>query len=246
MDDTESASVPFLTKNENSNDYDYAQRTKLPSLRQYLPAVIRIFVYLLAGWGVFSLYRGTRWSQPTRDVYRPDTLPVGLNLCDCGSTVDEALSRDCVYDALSAAWLPPYCRDDELTAEFERAGPGADGAWTYYLDENATIPLTKAEIGALGETGGSFWASSEWHLAHCVFNWQKLVRMRDTGAVMETRYDSLMHAKHCSRLLLGPTRHYAFLIEVPVMMNSTDEPTRQTGITTKVLIHDTLNLSQTS
>ncbi|KAI1406923.1 hypothetical protein F5Y13DRAFT_207170 [Hypoxylon sp. FL1857] len=157
------------------------------------------------------------------DVYRPDTLPTGLSLCDCGRTIREALLRDCVYDTLSTAWLPPYCRDDELTAEFDEAGPGPQGEWGYFADEEGTIPLNRTEVAALGETDGSFWASHDWHVVHCLFYWQKYHRMRDTGVVMEERFDSLRHVKHCGRLIRNPTPDHFFLIEVPVMMNSSKD-----------------------
>ncbi len=52
-------------------------------------ARLALCFYLLAAWGIVSLYTGRRLA---RDVCRPDTLPPGLNLCDCGSTVQEAVS----------------------------------------------------------------------------------------------------------------------------------------------------------
>ncbi|OTA92519.1 hypothetical protein M434DRAFT_60995, partial [Hypoxylon sp. CO27-5] len=149
------------------------------------------------------------------DVYRPDTLPLGLNLCDCGRTISEALLRDCIYDTLSTAWLPPYCRDDELTAEFDQAGPGPQGTWEYFADKDGKTPLNRTQVAALGETDGSFWASRDWHIVHCLFYWQKYYRMRDTEIIMEKRFDSLRHVKHCGRLIRNPTPDHFFLIEVP-------------------------------
>jgi len=55
--------------------------------------------------------------------------PVQARSCNCGETVSEAISRGCKYDSLAAAWLPDWCRDDELLAEFETLGPNADGSW---------------------------------------------------------------------------------------------------------------------
>ncbi|OQE26035.1 hypothetical protein PENFLA_c007G08929 [Penicillium flavigenum] len=72
-----------------------------------------------------------------------------MNLCDCGRNVEEALSKHCVYDSLATAWLPPHCRDDELTAEFDQSGPSPDGSWPYYADANGTIPIEKAEVALL-------------------------------------------------------------------------------------------------
>lgn len=38
--------------------------------------------------------------------------------CSCGTSIAEALSKKCVFDPLVPGWVPPHCRDDELTEEF--------------------------------------------------------------------------------------------------------------------------------
>ena len=240
----ESFTVRFLSaddKGESCIHYhdDMAQPERKPQRRRH--TAWNITTYILAAWGLGSLCWYTIWAvfppQPPSiaDVYRPETLSPGLNRCDCGPTIEEALSRNCVYDSLSTSWLPPHCRDDELTAGFDRAGPGPEGQWSYFTHGNGTVPLTRAEIAALGETGGSFWCSRDWHIAHCVFYWQKYKRMRETGAVMEARFDSLKHVQHCSRLILAPSPDYFFLIEVPVRMNgSIDEHPMSTRISGKL------------
>jgi hypothetical protein len=201
----------------------------------------KITTWLFATWGfvslVFHIFLYISPPKPTTvaDVYRPETLSPGLNHCNCGNTVKEALSLNCAYDSLATSWLPPHCRDEELTAEFDVAGPGPHGQWNYFADENGTVSLTKTEISKLGEMGGSFWSSRDWHLAHCVFYWQKYKRMQQTGVVMEARFDSLKHVKHCSRLITKPAPGYFFLIEVPVWMNgSVDEHPRDTKISGKL------------
>ncbi|KAK1752309.1 hypothetical protein QBC47DRAFT_390245 [Echria macrotheca] len=218
----------------------------MPPRLRYLSLALQLVMRVLAFWGLVSLglqvSRGFLTSssppqtpfrsllshpndktQHKMDVYRPATLPAGLNLCDCGSTIREARVRECKYDALSTAWLPPYCRDDELTAEFEKAGPGPNGSWEYFADEEGKRPLSMEQVAALGEVGGSFWASRDWHIVHCLFYWQKYTRMRDTNIVMEERFDSLHHVKHCGRLIRNPTPDHFFLIEVPVTMNSSKD-----------------------
>ncbi|KAI8623074.1 hypothetical protein F5Y19DRAFT_459851 [Xylariaceae sp. FL1651] len=175
------------------------------------------------------------WRQ--NDVYRPETLRPGVNKCLCGHTKEEAISLGCAYDSLATAWLPQECRDDELTEKFDNAGPG--GRWNYYLDENGTIPITsKSAIADLGPAGGSFWASRDWHIAHCVFYWQKYKRMAQTGVIMEARYDTLHHVEHCGKLILNKPPDYFFLIEVPVRMNgSFDENPTSTRISGKLPGH---------
>ncbi|KAL2206786.1 S-adenosyl-L-methionine-dependent methyltransferase [Sarocladium strictum] len=158
------------------------------------------------------------------DVYRPKTLKSGVADCDCGSSIKEAWKLNCTYDALSAAWLPPWCRDHKLTSEFEHAGPGIDGAWSYFADENGKTELDENQVAELADSGGTFWVSREWHIAHCLFYWRKYIRMRDTGVIMEARYDEESHVKHCAGLIQNPTPDHFFLIEVPVRLNSTKIP----------------------
>jgi hypothetical protein len=167
-----------------------------------------------------QLYHLISPTPPVPDIYRPSTLPKNLNHCDCGPDIATALTRNCIYDSLATAWLPPHCRDDTLTAEFDRAGPGPNGAWPYYADANGTIPLSKLQLGLLGETNGTFWSLREWHVAHCTFYWLKYVRMRETAKVMEDRFDRVMHVRHCARLILKPRPEGLVLLEVDVVMNS--------------------------
>lgn len=181
----------------------------------------RVGLCALAVWGLLSaLVQAFHYFRPPIDVYRPSTFPSDYNLCDCGSTIAEARSKGCKYDSMATAWLPAYCRDDELTAEFERSGPGPNGSWPYYADANGTIPITLEQIGLLGEGERSFWAPRDWHLAHCMWYWEKYVRMRDTGAVMERRFDRAKHTRHCRHLALKKEVNHDLLIEVPVVMDS--------------------------
>ncbi|KAI1158666.1 hypothetical protein F5B18DRAFT_640225 [Nemania serpens] len=228
----DSLNTPFISLDDREGIY-IASRQRHAWHRQdfyqihYLATAQKTLVTLLACWGFLSLcLLPTHWlvfrGPPELDVYRPQTLPHGLNDCYCGVTIDEAKSLNCIYDALSTAWLPPYCRDDELTEDFDRAGPGANGSWEYFADSNGTVLLSLHEVGLLGETGGTFWVSRDWHIAHCLFYWQKYYRMRTTNVIMEKRFDSLHHIRHCTGLTRNPVPHGFFLIEVPVQMNSTE------------------------
>jgi hypothetical protein len=234
----ESDTSPFLSKvggldsfSESSEEYPTKEdiekaRTLAPRPhKRLLYATLRIFVILFAIWGFLLTLLAIAHAAfphwlPFRqgDVYRPDTLKPGLNHCLCGHTAEEALSLGCAYDSLATAWLPKECRDDELTEKFDHSGPR--GHWDYYLDENGTIPISsKSEIAALGPKGGSFWASRDWHIAHCAYYWQKYKRMGETGTIMEARFDTLHHVEHCGKLILKEKPNYFFLIEVPVRMN---------------------------
>ncbi|CAK43888.1 hypothetical protein M747DRAFT_356016 [Aspergillus niger ATCC 13496] len=172
---TESDRTPFLSREECavSSTGDKSDLFAKARKRHYQCSLSQAITYLLAVWGFISVcyntYRLISTSlsphTPSPDAaktqevdsnphdHHPEALPHELNVCDCGTTIQEALSLNCIYDSLSAAWLPPYCRDDELTAQFERAGPGPNGTWNFFYDENGTIPISKAEIATLGETG---------------------------------------------------------------------------------------------
>ncbi|KAK3392486.1 hypothetical protein B0T20DRAFT_56980 [Sordaria brevicollis] len=207
-----------------------------------------LILYLLALWGFFSLviqlaqlllpitpifpsyHTKTGTSGKTAntkdiDVYRPSTYPSpDYDLCSCGSSIREAQSLNCVYDTMAAAWLPPHCRDPELTSIFDHSGPGDGGSWHYYTDRNGSVRLNAQQISLLADNPKGknvFFATREWHMAHCLFYWQKLVRMRDTNAVMEKRFDGWAHAKHCYKLLMKrdpPPRD--MLLEVDVRLSS--------------------------
>ncbi|KAK4160683.1 hypothetical protein QBC43DRAFT_347153 [Cladorrhinum sp. PSN259] len=242
----DSQSTPFLAHQHRANSEETTDNdSELDSLslkprtdsndknQHTLSSLFHPIIYVFAIWGFISLSFGIiqtvfpdpsstpSGSSPTSlDVYRPSTLPQGLTSCLCGANPSEAISLGCIYDTLSSAWLPPYCRDPELTAEFERAGPGPDGEWTYYADPEGKATMTVEQVAALGGTENPhFYASRRYHIAHCLFYWQKYWRMRDTGVVMEEMYDSLRHAKHCGRLVLNPPPEVDVLIEVPVVMN---------------------------
>ncbi|PYH94051.1 hypothetical protein BO71DRAFT_441298 [Aspergillus ellipticus CBS 707.79] len=132
-----------------------------------------------------------------------------LSSCSCGNSLTEAMARSCRYDTLSATWLPPHCRDDELTAQFDASGPGVDGAWTYYADQRGYSTMSLAEIAQLPEndTQEYFYTTHHWHIMHCSFYWRKLHRMvhRVEGAAkrIEHRSDSESHIDHCEMIFLS-------------------------------------------
>ncbi|KAG9240415.1 hypothetical protein BJ878DRAFT_430339 [Calycina marina] len=80
--------------------------------------------------------------------------------CNCGESVAEAKTMGCKYDSIMAAWLPPYCRDDDLTAEFEHAGFGLNGEWDYFSDIDKTRKMTLEEVSMLADTGGVFFVTT--------------------------------------------------------------------------------------
>lgn len=126
--------------------------------------------------------------------------------CLCGSSTSEAETLGCKYDSLAACWLPTHCRDDELTAEFEHAGDGPNGEWTYWADSNATRGMTLEEVGLLAnlpKPQAMFYSTFGWHVAHCAFYWRKEFRMRAKGLMLENRYDRESHVEHCYPIFMA-------------------------------------------
>ncbi|KAI0159056.1 hypothetical protein BJ166DRAFT_529259 [Pestalotiopsis sp. NC0098] len=118
--------------------------------------------------------------------------------CYCGTTSTEAIALGCKYDSLAAAWLPDHCRDDELTAEFDRSGDGPNGTWLYFKDTHHTIPISVEEIQWLGDTPDErFHMDYSWHEVHCLFYWRKEHRFRLNGKTLDPRSDTEEHIKHC-------------------------------------------------
>ncbi|GAA87333.1 similar to An01g11330 [Aspergillus luchuensis] len=133
-----------------------------------------------------------------------NTHPPTPNTCHCGNSTTEALTLGCKFDSLAAAWLPPHCRDDELTAEFERAGPNPDGSWTYYADDYHTVPMAIEEVAALADNQSArVQMTRDWHVVHCLFYWRKMFRVRDLeGVIVEPSFDHEEHIKHCIGVVL--------------------------------------------
>ncbi|KAH0440863.1 hypothetical protein CcaCcLH18_02206 [Colletotrichum camelliae] len=141
--------------------------------------------------------------------------------CSCGSSLAEAKKLDCKYDSLSVSWLPPHCRDDELTAEFERAGPGPNGSWPYYKDNAANVSTNPGEISLLVDLPRDqayFYTTNGWHVAHCAFYWRKQYRLRDKGFMTERRYDKESHIEHCYDVFKSEDPKQAVKVAAPVWL----------------------------
>jgi hypothetical protein len=126
---------------------------------------------------------------------------MGKSLCNCGNSTTEALLLGCKFVPMAAAWLPRACRDDELSFEFDHAGPGPNNSWAYFADKPGTPELGLDEVALLADVPGAlYFTTREWHIVHCVYYWKKLHRSRSTGVVVEPRYDSEKHIDHCLSL----------------------------------------------
>ncbi|KAK5989601.1 hypothetical protein PT974_07855 [Cladobotryum mycophilum] len=197
------SSEPFIPKNDKDEFLDiktsdeedaefFIPRARPKSrLRIILSYMFKIIVIALAIYGLITV------AISTTVRIRKARVP----LCSCGSSIAEALTMGCKYDSLSTSWLPPHCRDDELTDLFEKSGPGPNGEWNYYASNmNASRIFTLEEMANLAEKPDSerqAWATIEWHDKHCFFTLLKQARgkskMQYTGFPSATA-----HAVHCA------------------------------------------------
>ena len=166
-------------------------------LRRRSAQMGQIITASFAVWGFLALiiWPGATEKQVLRHIGE----------CDCGDSIAEAIQMSCKWDSLASAWLPGRCRDDILTAEFERNGPA--GGWVYYTDQAGSETLNVTQVSMLAEsTDRVYWTTLEWHMLHCTFYWKKEWRKRYTGKQIELKFDNITHIQHCEEVLVDRSR----------------------------------------
>ncbi|KAK4216775.1 hypothetical protein QBC37DRAFT_80813 [Rhypophila decipiens] len=207
-----------ISTNDQDN-YSEPPRTKDWRPSTLLSALLKLTIISLALHSLISL------SITTITTF---FLAASLPPCYCGTSVSEAVSLNCKFDSLSTSWLPPHCRDDELTALFERAGPGPNGEWTYYrtqphLGDNLTAAakFTVDELALLSEKSEAerqVVATVEWHDKHCFFLLLKMVRGKAPRMGYTGFPEVLGHAEHCAMSMVqaqGVPGYYPIIGVVP-------------------------------
>lgn len=170
---------------------------KAPS--PHLKIAKELVLFSLAFWGIFSIFEGIAIKHDFR-VHQESRRG-----CDCGASIQEAIVRGCKFDSLAMAWLPEHCRDDELTAEFNKMGNGPNGTWVYYADTLHTVEIDPEVVAAMGDIPSARAHMNEnWHTIHCIFYWRKQYRTKFNGKIVEPRSDSESHIKHCGMILQEP------------------------------------------
>lgn len=102
---------------------------------------------ILAAAGLVAIFVITRPSHSPAYGDVSDSRDLWRRSCACGNSTAQARELGCKFDALSAAWLPPHCRDDDLLDEFLNH---KDGPWEYWADQEHQQPLSMEEVGELG------------------------------------------------------------------------------------------------
>ncbi|PVI04000.1 hypothetical protein DM02DRAFT_491806, partial [Periconia macrospinosa] len=156
----------------------------------------RTFLIFLCGIGITTIIRLLVLSTASSK---------GVVDCNCGGSIQEALSKGCKYDPMATSWLPAACRDDELIDQFNHAGPGNNGEWDYFKTQSGNDTWTLEEVAMLAEKKGdeaAFWTTHEWHIAHCLFYWRKESRARVSGkTALEQSFTGEYHVNHCEEVL---------------------------------------------
>lgn len=151
-----------------------------------------LFIIGLALCGAISL--GLRTVSAIKQA---TTTPIS---CDCGRSIAEAEAMGCKYDTMAASWLTEACRDDELSAEFDKAGPGPGGKWYYWADHNKTRELSIHELSHIADIPyGVFYTEWAWHVAHCTYYWRKQWR----GIAYLPPESTYGHIVHCEEVIFG-------------------------------------------
>jgi len=188
------SSIDLDSDSDYEHDIAYVPEKK-HAFPYYLRLLARGLLITLAFWGTLSV--GKIVFEKLRS-HKPVS-------CSCGgTTVAEAKSRGCVFSPLALSWLPPQCLDKELSDDFDLQGPLPGGAWPYWADHNATIPITREQMGELAdipEKKGVFYTTQGWHVTHCMYTWRKHYRARFNNVALEWRNDGIDHIEHCTGIV---------------------------------------------
>ncbi|KIV79957.1 hypothetical protein PV11_07496 [Exophiala sideris] len=108
----------------------------------------------------------------------------------CGYNAEEARAKGCVFDVMMQLWTPADCYDQVLSDRFL-----AEGNWTWYADSGGEKTWTLEEMRK-GEHDAVY-VAQEYHVTHCIYAWEKLVRAMRNQEPLITELISYDHVIHC-------------------------------------------------
>lgn len=207
---TEDHEKPFDASKGISKQFKHQKTRKLT--KRFLVIVKDVLLLAFAIVGLINMLQPSTDPQHRKAHSHPHhagghhMTPPDTRSCNCGNSIAEAVKLGCKFDSLAVAWLPEHCRDEDLTAEFERSGPGENGEWEYWADTNHTQQLTLEEVAATADYHHKLkiHMTRQWHVLHCIFYWRKEHRARFNGKKVEPRADTEGHIQHCSQVILDP------------------------------------------
>jgi len=174
-----------------SKAHRFLRHVNFPDRRMWEP--ILYFVLVSFSLGMIALITfGATYENPASSSSHVQVAP-------CGSNPQEARARGCHFDIISFAWLPDACYDKELSDGFDDMAE-----WKWWLDPNATQPVSHAEAMTGEHTG--LYVNWEYHLRHCTAMWKKLHRalLGDGKRAIDSYVGPIQHTEHCEKMLLRP------------------------------------------
>lgn len=121
--------------------------------------------------------------------------PLVGRILECGYSPEEARAAGCVYDVMMQDWVPEPCYDPVLTERYL-----ASGNYTWYKDFEGHV-MSDEEM-AKGEHREA-WMTGDYHKAHCIFSWEKLIRALRNKEGISQELLSYDHVLHCRMQTLG-------------------------------------------
>lgn len=119
-----------------------------------------------------------------------DAIPSVETIQNCGYTPQEARAKGCVFDVMMQLWTPAACFDEVLSNRFLDVGN-----WTWYADPSATV-IYSLEDMRKGEHDAVY-VAQDYHITHCIYAWEKLVRAMRNQEPLITELISYDHVIHC-------------------------------------------------
>jgi hypothetical protein len=107
----------------------------------------------------------------------------------CGTSREEAISRGCTFDQLTATWLPASCSRKWEDEFLNITGVG------YYTEEHGKQPVDFSEL----PFNSTYHTNRVHHVAHCLF---MFLRLGDRDSRIDGMTLSSRHQIHCINLIL--------------------------------------------
>ncbi|KAH8662400.1 hypothetical protein BX600DRAFT_437796 [Xylariales sp. PMI_506] len=123
-------------------------------------------------------------------------------LGSCGTSIEEAKAKGCVFDYLSFHWVRPECYYGDLMAEY-RNRTNTTYYYTRDLYPSNIIPFDEIMAGKYLTA----WAKKEHHQAHCSYLYQMTSQALGNHLPIDHVAASMTHAAHCTKVLLNDWLH---------------------------------------
>lgn len=176
-----------------------------------------VFITTSIIWGCIILlivhFHPHTFQQTTKTIssqpqHNKGFLATEIDYLTCGTSLQEAKDRGCVYDILDNHWIPGQCADEFSIKEYQM-----DGSWFPYADENRTMPLTREELG----DRKMYYTSKRDHIVHCAALWRRQFRALSEGwKYVDSVLTDPEHTMHCSKYLVDASDHGPDFRTVPI------------------------------